>query len=177
MGLLAGEVFNLDLPQVDKRLFAFVECDGCGMGGIEIATGCRVDRRTLRVMDYGKLAATFVDTQTGVSVRIKTHPACRSTAEQYAPHSIDAWHRQLKAYQIMPNEALFITQPVILHVSMEKIIGQPGLRANCDLCGEEITNQREVLVDGQVLCRACAGESYYDYFSEYQHEAQDDEDS
>ena len=45
MGLLAGKVLNLPLPQLDKRLFAFVECDGCGMGGIEIATGCRVDRR------------------------------------------------------------------------------------------------------------------------------------
>ena len=55
------------LPQADKRLFTFVECDGCGMGGIAVASGCFPERRTMRVMDYGKLAATFVDTQTGRS--------------------------------------------------------------------------------------------------------------
>ena len=166
MGLLAGEILKIDLPQTDKRLFTFVECDGCGMGGIEVATGCRVDRRTMRVMDYGKLAATFVDTLTGRSFRIKPHPACRQRAEQFAPHFTDSWHSQLEAYQVMSNEALLAIQPVELRVSLEKIISRPGLRAICEDCSEEITNQREVLVDGRILCRACAGDIYYNYSSQ-----------
>ncbi len=166
MGLLAGKVLDLDLPQADKRLFTFVECDGCGMGGIEVATGCRVDRRTLRVMDFGKMAATFVDTRTGRAVRIKPHPASRQRAEQYAPENTDAWHTQLEAYQVMPDDELFVARPVELTVSLERIISRHGLRAICEDCGEEITNQREVLVGGRVLCRSCAGDGYYTFLDQ-----------
>src|SRR5512139_787353 len=83
MGMLAGKVLSLDLPQTEKRLFAFVECDGCGNGGISVATGCWVDRRTLRVMDYGKLAATFVDTQSGRAIRICPRQESRLHAAHY----------------------------------------------------------------------------------------------
>jgi ribosome-binding protein aMBF1 (putative translation factor) len=31
----------------------------------------------------------------------------------------------------------------------------------CQLCGEEILNEREVVHSGMTLCRACAGEQYY----------------
>ncbi len=164
MGMLAGIVLNLDLPQEEKRLFAFVECDGCGMGGIAAATGCWVERRTMRILDYGKLAATFVDTQTGQSIRIKPNPSCRETAEKYLPESPSRWDSQLQAYQVLPAVALFVVQSVALTVSLEKIISQPGLRVICDLCGEEISNQREILQDGQILCRSCAGDKYYNIF-------------
>ena len=59
MGLLAAEVMGLDLPQTDKRLLTIIETDGCAADGISVATGCWVGRRTLRVEDYGKVAATF----------------------------------------------------------------------------------------------------------------------
>jgi formylmethanofuran dehydrogenase subunit E len=161
MGMLAGIVLELDLPQADKRLFAFVECDGCGNGGISVATGCWVDRRTLRVMDYGKLAATFVDTQSGRAIRIWPKAESRVLAEQNGMDELDCWHKQLEAYQVLPDEELFTVQPVQLTVSLEKIISLPGLRVNCEVCGEEITNEGEVLQGGRVLCRACAGERYY----------------
>jgi formylmethanofuran dehydrogenase subunit E len=161
IGMRAGVEFDLDLPQKDKRLFAFAECDGCGMGGIAVATGCWVDRRTLRVLDYGKLAATFVDTHTGRAVRIHPHPESRQRAARYAPEAPDRWHCQRRAYQIMPDDELLVVQPVQLAVSLDKIISKPGLRVRCDRCGEEISNEREVLRNGLTLCRACAGDSYY----------------
>lgn len=161
MGLLAGKTINVELPQTDKRLFAFVECDGCGMGGIAVATGCWVERRTMRVLDYGKLAATFVDTQTGQAVRIKPHPDCRETAQRLLSYRQDRWHAQLEAYQVLPDEELFLVEPVQLVVSMEAIISQPDLRVNCAVCGEEITNGRQVLQAGQAVCRFCAGDRYY----------------
>jgi formylmethanofuran dehydrogenase subunit E len=161
MGMLAGKVLELDLPQVDKRLFTFVECDGCGNGGISVATGCWVDRRTLRVMDYGKLAATFVDTQSGRAIRIWPKLESRGIAEHNRAVELDHWHRQLEAYQVLPDEELFTIHPVQLAVALEKIISQPGLRVNCKACGEEITNEREIWQNGKVLCRACAGERYY----------------
>lgn len=160
MGMLAGKVFELEIPQLDKRLFTFIECDGCGMGGIAVATGCFVERRTMRVLDYGKLAATFVDTQTERAIRIKPHPEGRSRAQNAFPE-YDSWQSQLEGYQILGDDELFIIEPVQLTVSLKEIISQPGLRVNCERCNEEISNDRQVVKDGQNMCLACAGESYY----------------
>lgn len=161
MGLLAGQMLGLALPQRDKRLFTFAESDGCGTGGISAATGCWIDRRTLRVMDFGKLAATFVDTETERAVRIAPHPHCRTATLAYAPDAPDRWHQQLAAYQIMPDSCLLVAQEVRLTVDLARIISQPGLRVLCERCGEEVSNGREVIEHGATLCRACAGDSYY----------------
>jgi formylmethanofuran dehydrogenase subunit E len=161
MGMLAGKKLGLDLPQKDKRLFAFVESDGCGMGGIAAATGCLVERRTMRVLDYGKLAATFVDTQTGKTIRIAPQPDCRGAAESSIQDDRDRWQKQLEAYQVLPDEVLFDVKTVHLTVSLEEIISQPNLRVSCASCGEEITNRRELIIRGRPLCCSCAGEGYY----------------
>ena len=161
IGMRAGVELAIDLPQKGKRLFTFMESDGCGMGGVAVATGCWVDRRTLRVLDYGKLAGTFVDTRTGQAVRIHPHPESRQRAAQYAPEAPNRWHCQRRAYQIMPDEELLVIQPVRLTVSLDKIISKPGMRVVCDRCGEEISNEREVLRQELTLCRTCAGDGYY----------------
>ncbi|MCA9958721.1 MAG: TraR/DksA C4-type zinc finger protein [Anaerolineales bacterium] len=161
MGLLGGQVLGIDVPQTAKRMFVFVELDGCGMGGIATATGCFVRRRTMRVLDFGKLAATFVDMENGRSVRIHPHPQNREYAIAALPDEPDHWQRQLAAYQFLPDEQLFIVEAVELTVSMEKIISQPGLRVLCAQCGEEISNERQVVENGRILCRACAGATYY----------------
>lgn len=161
MGMRAAVELGLDLPQSDKRLYVFVETDGCLVDGIVAATGCHVGRRTMQIVDFGKVAATFVDTASGTALRIFPHPECRHAALRYAPGEGDSWYAQLTGYQIMPDEALLVVQPVELNVSMAAIISQPGLRAVCAQCGEEIMNEREVVRGGIVLCRSCAGERYY----------------
>ncbi len=160
MGLLAGRWLGLDVPRSDKRLLTFVETDGCAADGVSAATGCRVGGRTLRVIDYGKVAATFVDAQTGCAVRIVPAPDSRTRAWDYAPGARNKWQANLIGYQHMPDDELFIAQPVVLTVSLEKLLSKPGYRVNCDVCGEEILNEREVIQEGMILCRSCAGESY-----------------
>jgi formylmethanofuran dehydrogenase subunit E len=162
MGLLAGKLLGIDVPQTQKNMFTFVESDGCGMGGIETATGCKVRRRTMYVLDFGKLAATFVDLKNGSAIRIHPHPKARDRAIAALPNVRGRWQRQLQAYQFLAEEELFIAQPVRLTVSMQEIISKPKLRVECECCGEEIGNEREVLQNGRLLCRACAGESYYE---------------
>lgn len=161
MGIYAGELLNLDLPQTDKRLFAFVETDGCLIDGISVATGCAVGHRTMRVMDYGKSAATFVDTQSDRAIRVTPTQASRSNALRYAPRASNRWHAQLAAYQIMPSEELLFAQDVTLTVSLRALISEHGHRVACEACGEDVINEREVHVEGQVLCRACAVGAYY----------------
>ncbi|NLE52215.1 MAG: formylmethanofuran dehydrogenase, partial [Chloroflexi bacterium] len=98
MGVLAGRWLGLDVPRRDKRLLTFVETDGCAADGISAATGCWVGRRTLRVIDFGKVAATFVDTQTGCAVRIVPAPDSRTRAWAYAPDAQNTWQANLIGY-------------------------------------------------------------------------------
>lgn len=161
MGMLAGRLLALDLPQRDKRLFAFLETDGCTVDGVSAATGCSIGRRTMRVIDFGKVAATFVDRQAGRALRIHPHPAARERGLALLPHAESRWHAQQQAYQTMPDGELLVAQPVSLEVDLDAIISRPGPRVTCAECGEEVINEREVRRDGRVVCRACAGEAYY----------------
>jgi formylmethanofuran dehydrogenase subunit E len=161
MGLAAGRWFELGLPQIDKRLLTIVETDGCLIDGLAVATGCRVGRRTMRVLDFGKVAATFVDTQTGRAVRIVPTASTRKRARDYAPEAKNRWEAYLLGYQRMPDSELLEIQDVALTISLEKILSKDGYRVNCEICGEEIINEREVIQAGLTLCRSCAGERYY----------------
>jgi formylmethanofuran dehydrogenase subunit E len=159
--MYAGELLGLALPQTNKRLYTFVETDGCFADGVSVATGCWLGRRTMRLIDVGKVAATFVDTQSGQALRIAPRPNVRELARGYVPDARSRWHAYLIAYQLMPLHELLVAQPVTLTVDLKAIISRNGLRATCEQCGEEIINAREVVHDGHVLCRTCAGERYY----------------
>lgn len=161
MGLAGTHWLGLTLPQTDKRLLVVVETDGCVIDGLAVATGCRIGRRTMRVLDFGKVAATFVDTQTGRAIRVAPQANARQSAKDYAPEAKSRWEAYLLGYQRMPEAELLDLQPVILTVSLEKLLSKEGHRVSCELCGEEIINEREVIQNGQILCRACAGEGYY----------------
>ncbi len=161
MALLAGRELMLELPRNDRRVLAIVETDGCVLDAIAAATGCRPGRRTLRVEDHGKLAATFVDVETGAALRIRPHPDARDAASRYAPEAESHWHAMLLGYQRMPDTELLLWQWVSLVTPLDVVLGRPGVRVRCDTCGEEVINQREVARDGGVLCRACAGGTYY----------------
>ncbi|MEO8612013.1 MAG: FmdE family protein [Chloroflexota bacterium] len=161
IGMYAAELFALELPQPDKRLYAFVETDGCFADGVSVASGCWLGHRTLRLMDYGKVAATFVDTQAERAVRIWPQPGARQQAACCIPNAKSRWQAQLEAYQTMPYAELLCAAEVHLSLSMQALMSRPGLRQSCEMCGEEILNERETIVDGQALCRSCADGGYY----------------
>jgi formylmethanofuran dehydrogenase subunit E len=161
MGLLGGQWLDLRVPREDKRLLTLVETDGCAADVIAVATGCRVGRRTLRVIDFGKVAATFVDTHTLQAVRVVPAPSIRARARVYAPRAETRWQAQLLDYQRMPDAELLLARQVVLTFSLEELLSKAGHRVICQICGEEIINEREVVRDGLTLCRACAGQRYY----------------
>lgn len=161
IGLYAHEFFDFPIPSPDKRLFAFVETDGCLTDGVAIATGCWWGNRTMRLVDYGKSAATFVDMETEQAIRISPTLESRTRALEFAPEEPDRWHAQLVAYQRMPNALLLQAQEVVLAVSLKEIISGHGGRVVCEECGEDIINERQVVQGGRVLCLACALGAYY----------------
>ncbi len=171
IGLLAGLLLDLPLPQPEKRLIAIAETDGCFVDGLSAATGCYVGRRTLRIEDYGKVAATFIDSLSEQAVRIAPRVNVRELAWDYAPSARNKWEAQLIGYQHIPDDLLLDWQNVELTTPIKQIIGQAGKRADCEICGEEIINQREVIREGTVLCKSCAGESYFRPLFEFQLDA------
>jgi formylmethanofuran dehydrogenase subunit E len=161
MGIAAGRLFGLALPRGGRRLLTIVETDGCFADGVAVATGCWIGRRTLRLEDFGKVAATFVDADTGRSVRMAPSAAARALAAEYAPEARSRWETYLFGYQRMSESLLLVWQPVTLRASVAAIVSRADRRAVCQICREEIINGREVRRAGVALCRACAGQAYY----------------
>lgn len=161
MGMAAARLFPDGLPQTNKRVLAMVEMDGCFADGVSVATGCSMGHRTLRLADEGKIAATFIDTRTCSAVRLFALPDLRARAAAAVPGAASRWHAYLNAYRQLPAEEMFGRQEVRLNFDVEAVMGRHGTRAVCARCGEEILNQREVAREGRILCRSCAGESYW----------------
>ena len=161
IGLAGAAALGLGLPRNDKRLLIISETDGCFADGLEAATGCSVGHRTLRVEDYGKVAATFIDVKTEQTLRITPKLDVRQRALIYTPNEPRHYFAQLQAYQTMPDNELMDIQSVRLRTSVSQTISHAGVRVNCANCGEEIINEREIMVSGQSLCRTCALGGYY----------------
>lgn len=161
IGLAGLNALGLEANEGTKRLLVILETDGCFADGVIAATNCTVGHRTLRVEDYGKVAATFVDTKTGRSARVSPTLDVREQACACCPDESRHYFAQMQAYQVMPDEQMVTVTEVQLMTPVEQIVSRPGVRVDCAFCGEEIMNEREVNVNGQLLCRACAGNSYY----------------
>jgi formylmethanofuran dehydrogenase subunit E len=145
-----------------KRLVTFVEIDRCATDAVAVVTGCRLGKRALKFRDWGKVAATFVDVSTGKAIRIAAKESSKALARQMHPEIADKNQQQMLAYREITDDDLFTTQWVKVDLPPEEFPGYKGERAVCEACGEGINFRREVRTEEKVLCRACAGERYYE---------------
>ncbi len=144
-----------------KRLVTFVEIDRCATDAVAVVTGCRLGKRALKFRDWGKVAATFVDVNSGKAVRIAAKESSKALARQMHPEIPEKNQQQMRAYREIPDGDLFEVQWVKVKLPPEEFPGYKGERVVCDVCGEGINFRREVRREGRTLCRGCAGESYY----------------
>ena len=167
-----------------KRLVTFVEIDRCATDAIAVVTGCRLGKRALKFRDWGKMAATFVDLASSLSsgaplkpafglsgsttghwykaIRVAAKESSKQRARELHPEIENKNQQQMLAYREMKDDDLFSTQWVKVDLPPEEFPGYKADRITCAECGEGINFKREVERDGRVLCRACAGERYYD---------------
>lgn len=145
-----------------KRVVTYVEIDRCATDAIAVVTGCRLGKRALKFLDFGKMAATFVDLETGRAVRVVAKESSKQRARELHPEIEDRNRQQMQAYREMPEEELFEAEWVKVKVKPEDLPGFKGPRVVCAECGEGISFKREVEVGGRVLCRSCAGGRYYE---------------
>jgi formylmethanofuran dehydrogenase subunit E len=145
-----------------KRLVTFVEIDRCATDAIGVVTGCRLGKRALKFRDWGKMAATFVDLETGKAIRVAAKESSKKLAREMHPELENKNQQQMLAYREMKDDDLFSTQWVKVELPPEEFPGYKAERIVCAECGEGINFRREVEREGRVLCRACAGEKYYE---------------
>ncbi len=161
MAIRALNELGIDPEREGKRLIVLVEIDRCAADAVSTVARVSLGRRTLKYLDYGKMAATFLDTETGRAVRVVALDSARERARAYAPAGMAKNEAELFAYQAMPDEELISLQPAEVHLSEFDLPGRPLRRVSCNECGEEINDAREVIQGGRTLCRTCANGSYY----------------
>ncbi|MEM7117356.1 MAG: FmdE family protein [Chloroflexota bacterium] len=165
LGLAGAAALGMAVPRRDKRMLVIVETDGCFISGVEAATGCFPNRRTLRIVDYGRVAATFINVKTEEAVRVAPQTDIRQKAWDYAkPGERRRYFAMLTGYQVMPTAEMLSVERVRLTTAVRELISRPGVRVDCEQCGEEIINEREMIVGGKTVCRACGMPAYYELF-------------
>jgi formylmethanofuran dehydrogenase subunit E len=166
MALYGLRLLGLDDPTGAhrKRLVTFVEIDRCATDAIPVVTGCRLGKRALKFRDFGKTAATFCDLETDRAVRVAARESARERARELYPDIPNKAEQQMRAYREMADGELFDAQWVRVRLEPEERPGYKAPRAHCEACGEEVQFRREVVREGRTLCRACAGERYYEPF-------------
>jgi formylmethanofuran dehydrogenase subunit E len=171
LAMLGLEKLGIEDPRGNKedrkRLVTFVEIDRCATDAIAVVTGCRLGKRALKFRDWGKMAATFVDlgikdVSAGKAIRIAAKESSKALARTMHPEIESKNQQQMLAYREMAEDDLFTKQWVKVELPAEEFPGYKGERIVCAECSEGINFRREVLRDGRVLCRGCAGEKYYD---------------
>jgi formylmethanofuran dehydrogenase subunit E len=153
------EYLGIEDPTKYRDLIAFVEADRCLADAVTIVADCHIGKRRLKWHDYGKMAASFLDTQTGKAVRV-----C-AISEKRPRGGED----MVAFYQSIPDAELLRIQPVTIELAEDDLPGRPRHKTFCESCGEKILDAREVIVGGRVLCKPCAGEPAY--YQQNKHEA------
>ena len=138
-----------------RNLIVYMEIDRCGTDAVQAITGCSLGHRSLKHKDFGKFAATFVDTRNGNAVRVSVHEKNRAEHDKLDPKEV------IKVLSEVPDDEILNIEHVRITIPKEDLPGFPVGKAICSTCGEQISDNRQTVVNGRVLCRNCAGESYY----------------
>lgn len=148
------------LPQL-KKLIVFIEMDRCTGDAVAHVTNVKLGRRSLKFVDYGIMAATFINLETSQAYRIISTEEARDLALLYASPALDRRGQQLEAYRVMPDSVLFRVQEVEVDLSPYDLPGPTRRKVSCARCGQVVRDHREVEQNGRALCRPCAGGAYF----------------
>ena len=169
MAMLGCRLIGLDEPtrrdQI-KKLIVYVEMDRCTADAVSHVTGVKLGRRSLKFMDYGIMAATFVNLETAISFRVISTEESRDLAQIYAPEIENKSLQQLEAYQRMPDSVLFRVQKVRVKINDCDLPGPTRFKSVCNRCGQIVRDGREVRQDNQVYCKPCTEACYFSHARE-----------
>ena len=162
MAMLGCRLIHIEDPFKDiKKLIVFVEIDRCASDAIAVVTGTKLGRRSLKFVDNGIMAASFLNLETWQAYRISATENSRDLAKKYAPHILDVRERQLHAYGMMPISELFKIEEVKIDLQNLDMPGPTKRKVICEKCGKTVRDGKEVVSDTRIYCRPCAGDTYF----------------
>jgi len=165
MALLGCRLVEISDPRgADrKKLIVWVEIDRCMSDAVGAVVGVSLGRRSLKFLDYGKVAASFLNQRTGKAVRVAALDSSRALADDLHPEIESKKERQMLAYRELPDTALFKVEAVSIELGENDLPGHPRGRVACSNCSEGVNDGREVKTNasGEILCRPCANGAYY----------------
>jgi len=164
LAMLGLEKIDIKDPRgVDrKKFYVIVEIDRCATDAIQTVTGCSLGKRSLKWLDHGIMAATFVNFDSGKAVRILAREESRELAKKYCPEIKDKYKQQLAAYRVMPEDELFTVQNVVVKVPPCDMPGRPLKRVQCQRCQEWVQDGRDIEKNDEILCPNCANGAYFE---------------
>lgn len=169
MAMLGCRLIGLNEPKSReqvKKLLVYIEMDRCTADAVAHVTGVKLGRRSLKYVDYGIMAATFINLETGSSYRVLSTEEARDLATVYAPEFETPSQRQIAAYQRMPDSVLFRVQSVHVNISEFDLPGPTRRKVACSRCGQVIRDARERMIDGLPVCKPCTQDSYFTHARE-----------
>ena len=153
MTIAAMRKLGMDPKERNRDLIVYVEIDRCMTDAVQAITGVSLGHRTLKYIDYGKFAATFVDMTKNKAVRV-------STINRPNPEGEDM-KATVERLSNMPEEELIKMEEINIGVPENDVPGFPKQTTSCEICGEKIMDGREVILNDETLCRSCAEGAYY----------------
>jgi len=164
MAMLGCRLIGLDDPTSHdqiKKLIVYVEMDRCAGDAVAHVTGAKLGRRSLKFLDYGIMAAAFVNLETNKAFRVISTEEARDLACQYVPDISEKYKQQLEAYKRMPDSVLFRVQQVEVVLSEFDLPGPTRRKVSCSRCGQVVRDHREIVQNGDALCKPCAHGAYF----------------
>jgi formylmethanofuran dehydrogenase subunit E len=169
MAMLGCRLIGLDAPtrrdQI-KKLIVYVEMDRCTADAVAHVTGVKLGRRSLKFVDYGIMAATFMNLETGRAFRVLSTEEARDLAAVYAPEIDEKGPQQLAAYKRMPDSVLFRVQKVRVNLDECDLPGPTRSKVVCSKCGQVVRDKRECMMEDRPVCRPCSGACYFTHARE-----------
>lgn len=144
-----------------KSLLGIVEIERCLADAVGTATGLSFGRGSLKLINQGLLAVTFVDLPSGRAVRIISRDEARDLSLLHTSDLISTHAAQAAAYKNMTDTELFIVQRVAVSLKPEEIPGDRPPKVACQKCGVLVRSGQVRLVGEHTLCAPCAGQAYF----------------
>ncbi len=170
MAMLGCKLIGLDepaqMPEI-KKIIVYVEMDRCATDAISFVTGVKLGRRSLKFIDNGIMAATFLNLETKKAFRIVSTETARDLAPILMPSIEDPRQQQLEAYKVMDIDDLFTVDEVRVDVPASDMPGPTRFKATCARCGIIVRDKKEVFKNNEILCRPCALGSYFHPLSDH----------
>jgi len=142
---------ELIAPAGPKDHIVFVENDRCVADAVLVISGTRVGKRSLKLRDYGRMAATFWNTVTGEAWRVRA---------SYVGDRIED-HDALRGLMALPDEAMVAWEAVTVELPESDMPGLPKRIVECTVCGEKVFDSKDLPGPVGPVCRACANGAYY----------------